>query len=79
MNLKGLVHVVVLVSLVLASSTAFSDPNKSNDDIKFIIEPLVGMGKLHFGITRDEMIKILGEPQSANGPNINDYTKYGFR
>lgn len=64
-------------SFVVSNPKKPADPNKSEES-KFLIEPLVGMGKLHFGMSRDEMIKVLGEPQGINMPNINDYTEFGL-
>ena len=91
MYLKSVAVVVTLCAISLAASAApvwqiekgqikqpASDPNKSENHSKFLIEPLVGMGKLHFGMSREEMIKILGQPHGINMPNINDYTEFGL-
>jgi hypothetical protein len=82
MSLKTVAVVLTLSAISLAASANHDpnlDPKKSEKNGKFVIEPFVGMGKLHFGMSREEMIKILGEPQgTSNAPNINDYTKLGL-
>jgi len=43
----------------------------------FVIEPLVGIGKVRFGMTVEQMNKILGPPQEAKGP-LHEYRDAGF-
>ena len=43
----------------------------------FVVEPLVGIDKVRFGMTVEEMKNILGEPQATRGP-IHEYIDVGL-
>ena len=43
----------------------------------FVVEPLVGIDKVRFGMTVEEMKKILAEPQGTRGP-VHEYRDAGF-
>lgn len=43
----------------------------------FVIEPLVGIGKVRFGMTVEQMKQILGEPQQSRGV-LQEYLDSGF-
>jgi hypothetical protein len=68
---------ICISSNVTAEPNKPADPNKSEKDDKFLMEPGVGMGKLHFGMTKDDMISILGQPQATNYVSIYDYRTFG--
>jgi len=43
----------------------------------FVVEPLVGIDKVRFGMTVEQMKEILGEPQSSRGI-LQEYRDFGF-
>jgi hypothetical protein len=43
----------------------------------YVVEPLVGIDKVRFGMTVEEMKQILGEPKQSRGP-LHEYRDAGF-
>jgi hypothetical protein len=43
----------------------------------YVVEPLVGIDKVRFGMTVEEMKEILGEPKKSRGP-LHEYRDAGF-
>ena len=78
------VRIVILlacgIALVLAASGCKKKVEKGiaeRTGKTFVIEPMVGIGKVSFGMTVEEMKKILAEPQRTRGP-VHEYRDSGF-
>ena len=74
---------IIIVIALAAAIYYFMSPDKPENNqnrdsaSKLTVTPHLGIGPVKFGISKDDVIKLLGKPDNENGMNLS-YASQGF-